>query len=57
MVGDILLDVAGKAVTTPAELRQIIAQLGTPEKVSLTLIRAGAVMNVDVATIISDSIL
>ena len=57
MVGDILLDVAGKAVTTPAELRQVVAQLGTPEKVSLTLIRAGAVTNVDVATIISDSIL
>jgi serine protease Do len=57
MVGDILLDVAGKPVTTPAELRQIVAQLDTPEKVSLTLIRAGAVMNLDVATIINDSIL
>lgn len=57
MVGDILLDVAGKPVTTPAELRQIVAQLDKPENVSLTLIRAGAVMTLAVATITSDSIL
>jgi serine protease Do len=57
MVGDILLDVAGKPVTTPTELRQIVAQLGTPEKVSLSLIRAGTVITLDVTTTISDSIM
>ena len=51
LVGDILLDVAGKPVTTPTELRQIVVQLGTPEKVSITLVRAGAVMTLEVVTI------
>jgi len=56
LVGDILLDVAGKPVTTPTELRQIVVQLGTPEKVSITLVRAGAVMTLEVVAITIDSI-
>ncbi len=56
LVGDILLEVAGKAVTTPAMLRQVMTQLETPEKVSITLVRAGTVMTLEVATVIANSI-
>ncbi len=52
-VGDILLEVAGKAVEDAASLRHFLEQAG--DNVSIRLIRGGELTNVDAATLTVDS--
>ncbi|HLZ61558.1 MAG TPA: trypsin-like peptidase domain-containing protein [Ktedonosporobacter sp.] len=50
LVGDILLDVAGKPVRDGATLRQILAEGEAGRNVSMRIVRAGSVLSVDIAT-------
>lgn len=56
LVGDIILTVAGKSVEEPAALRSILAQQGDIKTVSLTIVRAGAVVPLTTATLMTESI-
>ena len=56
LVGDILLTIAGKPVNDPITLRYILSQQGEAAKVSLTLFRAGAVVSLDVTTLVVENI-
>ncbi len=49
-IGDILLAVARKPVSEAGTLRQLLNQGQTGEKVSLTLLRGGKILTVEVAT-------
>ncbi len=56
LVGDILLTVASKPVNDPSALRHILSQQGEAATVSLTLFRAGAVVSLDVTTLVAENI-
>ncbi|GAC1406200.1 MAG: hypothetical protein NVSMB49_25750 [Ktedonobacteraceae bacterium] len=55
LVGDIILTVAGKLVEEPATLRAILAQ-GDVKIVPLTIVRAGAIVSLDAAMLVIESI-
>jgi serine protease Do len=55
LVGDILLDVAGKAVPDVATLRQLVAQAG--ERIAIGLVRGGQVQQVEAATLTAENAL
>lgn len=52
LIGDILLEVAGKVVVDVPALRQVLATLG--ERVSVKLVRGGKILTLEVATIIAE---
>jgi S1-C subfamily serine protease len=52
LMGDILLEVAGKIVADVPDLRQVLATLG--ERVPVKLVRGGKILTLEVATIIAE---
>ena len=50
LIGDILLDLGGKAVHNGATLRKLLAESEGREAVSMNILRGGVVVTVDVAT-------
>ena len=56
LVGDILLTIADKPVNDPITLRHILSQQGEAARVPLTLFRAGAVVSLDVTTLVVENI-
>ncbi len=52
LIGDILLEVAGKVVADVPALRQVLATLG--ERVLVKLVRGGKILTLEVATIIAE---
>lgn len=49
LVGDILLDIAGKALNDVASLRAVLAESDAQDKVTLHVLRGGAIVEIDVA--------
>ncbi len=56
LIGDILLTIAGQPVNDPATLRHILSQQGETTTVPVTLFRAGAIVSLDVVTLLVENI-